>query len=210
MSDLNQFMIDESVVGVFDEPITLKSGRLSNWYVNWRHISNDPFLLEKVSHFLIDFVGQKNISFDTFYGVPEGATKLGVITQFLWAKSQGFQKGDTVLSMGRSKEKTHGAPSDRYFIGEPKGQVIVLEDVVTTGGSLIDCLKKLKQHGVDVVASIALTQRGSDQDTKTFLSQMDALNIPFYSLADGEAVIRSMIQTNQIQPTESLLTELKI
>jgi orotate phosphoribosyltransferase len=40
--------------------------------------------------------------------------------------------------MGRAKPKDHGDPKDRYFVGEPGGKVVILEDVTTTGKSLIE------------------------------------------------------------------------
>ena len=35
--------------------------------------------------------------------------------------------------MGRAKPKQHGSPEDKYFVGEPNGKIVVLEDVTTTG-----------------------------------------------------------------------------
>ncbi len=56
------FIIKNNVVGFFDEPLTLKSGRKSYWYVNWRTIAEDVYLLDKVRNFLILFV--KNLNLD--------------------------------------------------------------------------------------------------------------------------------------------------
>ena len=50
------FIIENNVIGFFDEPLTLKSGRMSYWYVNWRTVAEDVFLLDKVSDFLLSFV----------------------------------------------------------------------------------------------------------------------------------------------------------
>jgi len=41
----NQFILENKVVGFFEEPITLKSGRLSHWYVNWRNVAEDVFFI---------------------------------------------------------------------------------------------------------------------------------------------------------------------
>jgi orotate phosphoribosyltransferase-like protein len=37
------------------------------------------------------------------------------------------------------------APKDKFFVGVPKGKTIVIEDVTTTGGSLIETLNGLKE-----------------------------------------------------------------
>jgi orotate phosphoribosyltransferase len=103
---------------------------------------------------------KNNLQVDTFYGVPEGATKLGIITQYKYAKqSPSFSKGSHVLAMGRAKPKDHGAPKDKFFVGAPTGKVVVIEDVTTTGGSLITTLDGLKEAGINVVGVISLTNR---------------------------------------------------
>ncbi len=53
-----------------------------------------------------------------FTGVPEGATKLGVLASYIWAKgSSDFKPGRFPLPMGRAKPKEHGVPEDRFFVG---------------------------------------------------------------------------------------------
>lgn len=156
----NQFILKNNVIGFFNEPITLKSGRLSYWYVNWRNIAEDVFLLDKLTDFIINFVEDLNLEPDCFYGVPEGATKLGILTQYKWAKrSSNYGPGSHIFPMGRGKPKDHGEPKDRFFVGVPKGKTIILEDVVTTGSSLLKTIENLKKAGVKIIAAISLTDR---------------------------------------------------
>lgn len=163
--EFNSFILENDVVGFFKEPIKLKSGRMSNWYVNWRTPTGDAFLMDRLTDYVLAFAEDNNLSPDCFYGVPEGATKLGVLTQFKYAKKSGnFSAGSHVLPMGRAKPKEHGAPKDRFFVGMPKGKTIVLEDVTTTGGSLLNTLDHLKEAGVDVVATFGLTNRMEVRD----------------------------------------------
>lgn len=161
----HKFILKNNVIGIFEEPIKLKSGRFSYWYVNWRNISEDVFLLDRLTDYLISFVNYLNLTPDCFYGVPEGATKLGIITQYKWAKKQAeYGLGAYNLSMGRGKPKEHGEPKDRFFLGLPRGNVIILEDVTTTGGSLLTTIKKLKELNVNIIATIGLTDRNELQD----------------------------------------------
>lgn len=172
-SSFNKFIIDNGIIGFFEQPIKLKSGRITNWYVNWRIVVEDVFLLERLSFHLIDFTKDKinngSIAMpDCFYGVPEGATKLGILTQYLWAKSSNnFSQGSHVIPMGRAKAKDHGAPKDKYYVGMPKGKTIVIEDVTTTGGSLIETVDKLIESDVDVIAAFGLTHRMELRDDRT-------------------------------------------
>ena len=142
----NEFIITNQIIKTFDEPITLKSGKKSNLYINWRNIASDAYLMDQLTDFVLAFSAKEELNIDTFYGVPEGATKLGILTQFKYAQQNNFKKGSHQLAMGRAKPKEHGDPSDRFFVGEPTGNVCVLEDVTTTGGSLITCIQHLQSQ----------------------------------------------------------------
>jgi len=123
--DFNRFIEENNIYGFFETPITLKSGRTSHFYANWRNLVEDAFLTDKLADFLIAFTKSNNVEVDTFYGVPEGATKLGIITQFKFAKESGWEKTSHVLAMGRAKPKDHGAPKDKFFIGTGIGDYLL-------------------------------------------------------------------------------------
>ncbi|MFX1322807.1 MAG: hypothetical protein ACFFAQ_14310 [Promethearchaeota archaeon] len=160
-----EFIIKNKVIGFFKEPIRLKSNRLSYFYINWRNVSEDVNLIDKLTDYIISFVIYHNLQPDCFYGVPEGASKIGIITQFKWAKKQkNYHNGTYNLPMGRGKPKDHGEPKDRFFLGMPKGKVIVIEDVTTTGGSLITSIQNLKAIKVDIIAAIGITNRNELRD----------------------------------------------
>jgi orotate phosphoribosyltransferase len=179
------FIVENQVVGFFDEPITLKSGRKSHWYVNWRTVTGDAYLTDELADFLIQYLGSKKIKFDTIYGVPDGATKLGVVAQMKWAKKQeGFGKGSHALLMGRGAPKEHGVAKDRFFLGEPTGRVVVVEDVTTTGGSLINAIGTLKEAGANVVAAIGLTNRLEKRDDGSSVADaVGALGVEYHDMS---------------------------
>src|SRR3989344_3337806 len=156
--EFNQFVLQNNVIGIQRESITLKSGRQSYFYVNWRTPMSDAFLLDHIASF-VAVVAQK-VGADTIYGVPEGATKLGIVASLRLAQaSSRFGVGSHVIPMGRAKPKEHGDTRDKYFVGMPVGKTIVLEDVTTTGGSLIDTVDTLLESHINVIAVITLTNR---------------------------------------------------
>jgi len=181
------FIIENRVIGFFDEPITLKSGRKSYWYENWRTVAEDVFLLNTVSDYLLLFVKHLNLKPDCFYGVPEGATKIGIITQYKWAfMDKRIKPGMYTLSMGRGKPKEHGALKDKFFLGIPKGNVILLEDTSTTGSSMLRTIDDLAKINVNIIAAIGLTNRNELRDDG--LTVEGALNnkgVKYYSMSDA-------------------------
>lgn len=185
------FIIENNVIGFFDEPLTLKSGRKSYWYVNWRTVAEDVFLLDKVSDFLLTFVKHLNLKPDCFYGVPEGATKLGVITQYKWAfNDKNIKPGKYVLSMGRGKPKEHGALKDKYFLGIPKGKVILVEDTTTTGSSMLKAIDDLVDINVNIIAAIGLTNRSEIRDDgNTVEEAIKNKNVQYYAMSNAIDII---------------------
>ncbi len=184
----NDFILENGIVGFFEEPITLKSGRLSHFYVNWRNVTEDVFLIDRLADFIISFVRSKGLKADCFFGVPEGATKTGIIVQYKWAKmSENFGKGSHVLPMGRGKVKQHGMPKDRFFVGAPKGRVVVIEDVTTTGSSLIEWVSKLTElDAVDRVTAIALTNRMERRDDgKSVAEVLAEMNVQYHAMSNA-------------------------
>lgn len=198
------FLLDHGVVGFFEKPITLKSGRTSHWYVNWRKIAGDVYLLDQLADFVIAFVNDQGLSPDCFYGVPEGATKLGIVTHYKWARAQkSFRVGSHAFPMGRAKPKEHGVSADRFFVGEPRGKTIVLEDVTTTGGSLLTELDKLAEARVEVIAAIGLTNRMERRDDGKSVAEALALKKVRY-LAMSEATDFLPAAFSRFKPGEAI------
>lgn len=205
----NAFILENNVYGFFERPITLKSGRTSHFYANWRSVVEDAWLTEQLVNYVLDFSDAQGISADTFYGVPEGATKLGVLTQFHAAKrSAHYKKGSHVLAMGRAQPKQHGAAKDMFFVGMPQGKTVVIEDTTTTGGSLLTTLRRLHDAGVTVVAVISLTNRMEKRDDGLSVAEAVAKEgIQFYSMSSALTILPLAVQHQK--PSSSIVSALK-
>lgn len=202
--EFNKFILDNNVIGFFEKPIKLKSGRMSNWYVNWRKISEDVFLIDRLSDYVIDFTSDLRLEPDCFYGVPEGATKLAIITQYKWAiNSPIYAPGSHRLPMGRGKPKEHGAPEDRYFLGTPKGKTIVIEDVTTTGESLLITIDQLSELNIPIIAAYSLTNRMEKRDDGSSVENvLHKKGVPFYSLSNAIDLLEKVYK--KLNPGEEI------
>ncbi|MFX0007711.1 MAG: hypothetical protein ACFFA7_10890 [Promethearchaeota archaeon] len=197
----NEFIKIQNVIGIFDKPIKLASGRLSYWYVNWRKITSDAYLLDVLTDYIISFISCLGLNPKCFYGVPEGGTKLGIITQYKWAKMQkNFNPGNYPISMGRGKQKEHGDPRDRLFIGLPEGEVVILEDVVTTGDSLIKTIQKLDELNINIISVIILTSRNELRDDGTNIKDIILqYDIPFYAMSNAIELLPHLEMKSEIK-----------
>lgn len=207
----NAFILDQKIVGFFPQPIKLVSGRMSSWYVNWRNIAADVHAIDQLSDFLLAFVADQKIAFDCFLGTPDGATKLAVLAQFKWAKSQpdyGHKK--YLLPMARKTAKDHGEPKDRFFVGAPEGKVIVIEDVTTTGGSLLKTVQSLLDMKIEVVCALALTNRNEVMDDGRHVSTVLAENgVQYLAMSSGLELLPLAYKRQQPgeQTKESIMQE---
>jgi len=201
-----EFIVENDVVGFFEQVKTLKCGIDSHWYANWRTIGADPFLMDQLTGFLLGYLTLKGIGFDTIYGVPEGATKLAILAQDKWAKGRDdFAKGSHVLAMGRGGgKKAHGDKKDASYIGRPMGRTVVVEDVTTTAGSLVETIKTLQGDGVDVVAAVGLTNRllRRREDGKSAAEAVAELGITLHSMSTAAQFLPRVAE--KLSPSEEI------
>lgn len=197
----NEFLIQEKVIGFFEQPITLNSGRLSYWYANCRNLLDYAGVTDKLVDFTQSFSNEKNLNPDYFYGVPEGATKFALILNYKRAhllKSKNYP-----LVIGRGKPKEHGDLKDKFYIGPVKegDEIIVLEDVTTTGKSLIDAIDKLREARVNIIAAISVVNRMEKRDDGLSVEEkLKKLNAPYYTMTDASQILPLAIKACKPKP----------
>lgn len=202
--EFDKFVEENNVYGFFEEAITLVSGRQSHFYVNWRDVTKDVWLADKLIDYILAFARDNRIEADTFYGVPEGATKLGLLTQYKWAKMSGaYAPGSHALAMGRAKIKDHGLPKDKFFVGMPSGKVVIIEDLVTVATNLIPVIDNLKSAGVNVVSVIVLANRMERRDDGLSVQEVvEAKGVRFFSMSSALGILPIMYR--KLQPGEEI------
>jgi orotate phosphoribosyltransferase len=199
LNEFEQFVVEKRIIGFFQEPLTLKSGRESHWYVNWRTPATDAYSLDYITDTLAEFIEELDVPCDTIYGVPSGASVLGAVTQMKYAKKSPFyREGSHIISIGRDKPKTHGNPKDKFYVGAPKGYIVVLEDVTTTGGSLYETIEKLNStNDCRVSAAVALTNRNELFDGKDVPSIMKEKGIPYFAMSSALTLLPEAYKRQQ-------------
>jgi len=132
-----------------EEPFQLSSGGWSHDYVDGKHAVADGVALRLASQAVIDAVGAP---FAAVGGPTMGADALAhgvaVLSGTAWFSVRKEPKGH-----GRRAwvEGARLAPGDR---------VVFVEDVVSTGGSLLRAVDRVTELGAIVVAAVTLLDRG--------------------------------------------------
>jgi orotate phosphoribosyltransferase len=131
-----------------DPPFQLTSGGWSHDYVDGKHAVATGAGLRQASQAVIDVVDR---SFDAVGGPTMGADALAhgvaLLSGSAWFSVRKEPKGH---GRGAWVEGARLAPGDR---------VLVVEDVVSTGASLLRAVDRIRELGVDVVAATALLDR---------------------------------------------------
>lgn len=126
----------------------LKSGAISPIYCDLRRIISYPEIFQKV----VDCLAEKTYSceFDYICGVPYGAVPLA---SALAAKTK------KPLLFLRKEVKDHGTSKLIEGVYKPGGKVLLIEDVVTSGGSILETVEHLKAEGLVVHDAIVFLNR---------------------------------------------------
>ena len=152
---------------------TLSSGRKSEHYVNCKPVTLSSRGLTLSSIMLLDAVEEDAVA---VAGLTLGADPLvsGV------AVVCGLDKIKVDALIVRKEAKGHGTQA--YIEGklpEKGAKITVLEDVITTGGSAIQAVKRLRDAGYTVnrVAAIVDRQENGEADTAMKLAGLELVSI---------------------------------
>ncbi|MCY1569617.1 orotate phosphoribosyltransferase [Staphylococcus pettenkoferi] len=92
---------------------------------------------------------------------------------------------DLPMNYVRSKSKSHGKQNQIEGAHSQGKKVVVVEDLISTGGSSITAVDALKESGAEVLGVVAIFTYGLKNATETF----EAANVPFYTLSDYNELI---------------------
>lgn len=154
MSELrNQLVriVAERGVISFDEPVRLASGDLSRHFVDTNRALARGGDLRVACLALIELAAEMGVEYDAVGGLTMGADKL--------AHGVSVVAGTEWFSV-RKAPKQRGT-NRRVEGADVNGRrVLLVEDVVTRGGSIADALAAIRQEGGSVVAAASVVDRG--------------------------------------------------
>lgn len=85
----------------------------------------------------------------------------------------------------RSKSKSHGKQNQIEGARSEGKKVVVIEDLISTGGSSITAVEALQEAGAEVLGVVAIFTYGLNKADETF----KAASLPFYTLSNYDELI---------------------
>lgn len=167
-------------------PFTWASGWKSPIYTDNRKTLSFPRLRSFVKLELCHLVQEHFPEAEAVAGVATGAIAQGALV----AEELGLP-----YAYVRPKPKDHGMGNQ--VEGElPKGaKVVVVEDLISTGGSSLKAVEALRQYGVEVVGMVASFTYGFPVAEEAFR----AAGVTLYTLSDYEHIISEAAKTGYIK-----------
>ena len=178
-----------------EEPFTWASGIKSPVYCDNRLTLTAPEVRNDVENGLAEVVRR-------FY--PEAEVLMGTSTAGIaHAAIVGHIMG---LPMGyvRSGSKDHGRQNRIEGRLEAGQKVVVIEDLISTGGSCIDVVEALREAGAEVLGVASIFTYGMQKG----LDRMAAANVKNISLTDFDTIAQVAAEENYIK-TEDIARLLK-
>lgn len=142
-----------------DDPVRFASGILSPVYMDVRRLLAHPEWWSVVVRALVEEVERTQAGAEVVAGVAVG----GIPHSSAVAASAGLPS-----CFVRAQAKSHGRGKDVEGADVDGRKVVLLEDVITTGGSSLEAVETLQNAGGEVTACIAVTGYGFPEATQRF------------------------------------------
>lgn len=127
---------------------TLSSGKKSNFYIDCRKVTLHPKGAKLIGKIILEKI--KGIKVDAIGGLTLGADPITSTVVAL---------GDIPGFIVRKKEKEHGTRQQIEGLIEPGWNVVIVEDVATTGASALQAIEAVEAIGARVVKVISVVDR---------------------------------------------------
>ena len=171
------------------EPFTWASGIKSPIYCDNRLILTAPAVRETVERAIADTVHRE---------FPQAEVLMGTATAGIaHAAIVGHMMG---LPMGyvRSSGKDHGRQNQIEGRLEPGQKVVVIEDLISTGGSVLDVVNVLREAGAEVLGIASIFTYGMQKG----LDRLAAANVKNHSLTNFDVIADVAAKQNYIHPED--------
>lgn len=178
-----------------ENPFTWASGWKSPIYCDNRKALSFPSLRSLIKIELARVIAEQFPEAEAVSGVATGAIAQGALV----ADVLGLP-----FSYIRSAPKDHGM--ENLIEGElkPGSKVVIVEDLISTGGSSLKAVEAVRRHGAEVLGMVAIYTHGFPDAVRNF----EAAGVRLITLSDYNAVLSEALRTEYItKEQEAVLVE---
>ncbi|MHB8232385.1 MAG: orotate phosphoribosyltransferase [bacterium] len=141
---------------------TLASGKKSDFYIDLRRISFDGAYLYLIGRLLYDEIkNNKGLNFSVIAGVPVGGIPLisAILTASFLDRSPSNPPFKSVVIRKEKKGYGKGNLIEPVQFLSKGANILIVEDVVTTGGSILKAVKNARDEGYEITDALCMVDR---------------------------------------------------
>ena len=194
MTDLQRTIAKDllSIQAVFfrpDEPFTWASGIKSPVYCDNRLTLTAPEVRNDVENALAETIRREYPDCEVLMGTSTAGIAHAAITGHILGLPMGYV---------RSGNKDHGRQNQIEGRLEKGQKVVVVEDLISTGGSVIEVVNVLREAGAQVLGIVSIFTYGMRKG----LDRLAAAEVKNVSLTNFDVIARVAAEENYIKPED--------
>ena len=172
-----------------EEPFTWASGIKSPVYCDNRLTLTAPEVRNDVENALAETVRREYPEVEVLMGTSTAGIAHAAIVGHIMGLPMGYV---------RSGSKDHGRKNQIEGRLEPGQKVVVVEDLISTGGSVIEVVNVLREAGADVLGVVSIFTYGM----KKGLERLAAADVKNVSLTNFDVIAQVAAEENYIKPAD--------
>ncbi len=172
-----------------EEPFTWASGIKSPVYCDNRLTLTSPKVRDDVENALAETIKREYPEAEVLMGTSTAGIAHAAITAHIMGLPMGYV---------RSSSKDHGRGNQIEGKLEAGQKVVVVEDLISTGGSVIEVVNVLREAGADVLGIVSIHTYGM----KKGIERLEAANVKNVSLTNFDVVAEVAAETGYIKPED--------
>ena len=172
-----------------DQPFTWASGIKSPVYCDNRLILTAPEARDFIEKAIAATVQEKYPQCEVLMGTSTAGIAHAAIAAHILGKPMGYVRGSA---------KDHGRQNRIEGKLEPGQKVVVIEDLISTGGSVIEVVEALREAGAEVLGIVSIFTYGMQKG----LDRLAAATVENTSLTDFDTIAQVAAGCGYIKPED--------
>jgi orotate phosphoribosyltransferase len=172
-----------------NEPFTWASGIKSPIYCDNRLTLSYPQVRKDIEEGLAQLIKEK---------YPECECLMGTATAGIAHAALVADILDLPMGYVRGGAKSHGRNNRIEGLVKPGMKVVVVEDLISTGGSSLECVDALREAGCEVVGMVAIFT----YELPKAITNFEAKDCSFYTLTNYSTLVEVAVENNYIESTD--------
>lgn len=170
-----------------ENPFTWASGWKSPIYCDNRKVLSYPAARKVVYEAFVEVIKKNFKDVDVIAGVATGAIAYGMMVAEVLGLPYVYV---------RPKPKDHGTGAQVEGDLPANARVVVVEDLISTGGSSLAAVDALQKAGANVLGMVAIFTYNFIKSRRAF----ENANIELHTLSHYEALLETAVEENYIKP----------